>query len=81
MNRKDKISGGIIGMIAGDILAFPFRSINYDHRKEIIPISPIVEIVIVSNAAILSKVEGPFINLYNDINTDNSIIITEIFKI
>ncbi len=49
-------------------------------KYEIIPIKPIVEIVIVSNEAILSKVVGPFINLNMESNTDKSIIPAEMFN-
>lgn len=43
MDKKDKIAGSIIGLIIGDLLAFPLKFINYSNRQQYFPVENIVE--------------------------------------
>lgn len=40
---SEKIAGGILGFVIGDILAFPLRQIDYNARKKYFPVEDIVE--------------------------------------
>ena len=43
MDKKEKIAGCILGMIIGDVLAFPLKHLPYEERKQYFPVNNLVE--------------------------------------